>query len=76
MPGMLTDEQLDDLEAARGAEFRTLWLEMMIEHHEGALEMAATAASDGEFADTVAMAEVDPVLPAGRDRPHADLLDS
>ena len=57
MPGMVTEEQLDDLEAARGVEFRTLWLEMMIEHHEGALEMAATAASDGEFADTVAMAE-------------------
>ena len=57
MPGMLTNDQLDDLEAARGAEFRTLWLQLMIEHHEGALEMASTAASDGEFADTVAMAE-------------------
>ena len=57
MPGMLTDEQLDDLETARGAEFRSRWLEMMIEHHEGALDMAATEATDGEFADAVAMAE-------------------
>ena len=56
MPGMLTGEQLDELEAARGAEFRRMWLEMMVEHHQGAVEMATTEASDGEFDDAVAMA--------------------
>jgi uncharacterized protein (DUF305 family) len=39
MPGMLTHAQLMQLEAARGSEFDRLFLEFMIQHHEGALEM-------------------------------------
>lgn len=39
MPGMLTDEQLAGLDAARGAEWDRLFLEYMIMHHEGALSM-------------------------------------
>jgi uncharacterized protein (DUF305 family) len=39
MPGMLTEEQLASLEAAEGAEFDRLFLEYMIQHHQGALEM-------------------------------------
>ena len=39
MPGMLTDEELKQLEAARGAEFDRLFLAFMIRHHEGALTM-------------------------------------
>ena len=39
MPGMLTDEEMAELEAAEGAEFDTLFLEFMIEHHLGAIEM-------------------------------------
>lgn len=42
MPGMLTPAQLDRLRAARGVEFERLFLEGMIQHHEGALEMVAT----------------------------------
>ena len=57
MPGMMTNEEMDDLEAAQGAEFQTMWLEMMIEHHEGAIEMASAEEADGEFADAVAMAK-------------------
>ena len=40
MSGMLTEEQLDDLAAASGAEFDILFAEGMIEHHEGAIDMA------------------------------------
>lgn len=48
MPGMLTEEQLDRLEAADGEEFERLFLEYMIQHHSGALEMVADLwASDG-----------------------------
>lgn len=48
MPGMLTDEQLERLEAADGEEFERLFLEYMIQHHSGALEMVADLwASDG-----------------------------
>jgi uncharacterized protein (DUF305 family) len=41
MPGMLTEEELDRLEAAEGEEFDRLFLEYMIRHHEGALTMVA-----------------------------------
>ena len=39
MPGMLTEEQMASLAAARGGEFDRLFLELMIQHHEGALVM-------------------------------------
>ncbi len=40
MDGMLTQAQLDELKAAKGAEFDRLFLEGMIAHHEGAIAMA------------------------------------
>lgn len=39
MPGMLTTQQLAQLDAARGAEFDRLYLMFMIGHHQGALSM-------------------------------------
>ena len=39
MPGMLTEEEMARLSAARGSEFDLLFLEFMIHHHEGALVM-------------------------------------
>lgn len=39
MPGMLTDEELAQLRAARGVAFDRLLLRFMIRHHEGALTM-------------------------------------
>jgi uncharacterized protein (DUF305 family) len=39
MPGMLTPEQLAQLDKARSAEWDRLFLTFMIRHHEGALEM-------------------------------------
>jgi uncharacterized protein (DUF305 family) len=39
MPGMLTAEQMARLAAATGEEFDRLFLEFMIQHHEGALTM-------------------------------------
>jgi uncharacterized protein (DUF305 family) len=41
MPGMLTSEQLAQLDAAKGAEFDRLFLLFMIQHHEGALKMVS-----------------------------------
>ena len=40
MSGMLTDEQLAELEAVSGTEFDRLFATLMIEHHKGAVEMA------------------------------------
>ncbi len=39
MPGMLTDEQMKQLDAARGKEFDRLFLQFMIQHHQGAVTM-------------------------------------
>jgi uncharacterized protein (DUF305 family) len=39
MPGMLTEEQLAQLDAARGPEFDRLFLKFMIQHHTGAISM-------------------------------------
>ena len=39
MPGMLTTEQLAQLDRARGPEFDELFLRFMIQHHEGAITM-------------------------------------
>lgn len=39
MPGMLSPEQMKELDAARGANFDRLFLRYMIQHHEGAITM-------------------------------------
>ncbi len=39
MPGMLTKEQLARLNTAKGADFDRAFLELMIQHHMGALKM-------------------------------------
>jgi uncharacterized protein (DUF305 family) len=39
MPGMLTPEQLRQLDQARGAAFDRLFLTLMIQHHRGAVTM-------------------------------------
>jgi uncharacterized protein (DUF305 family) len=39
MPGMLTSEQMTQLDQARGPDFDRLFLVFMIQHHEGALTM-------------------------------------
>jgi uncharacterized protein (DUF305 family) len=39
MPGMLTDEEMDELDKSRGVEFDRLFLLGMFKHHLGAIEM-------------------------------------
>ncbi len=39
MPGMLTAEQLAQLDRARGPDFDPLFLRLMIQHHQGAITM-------------------------------------
>ncbi len=39
MPGMLSDAQLKELDAARDREFDRLFLKFMIQHHKGAVSM-------------------------------------
>jgi uncharacterized protein (DUF305 family) len=39
MPGMLSDDQMKQLDAVRGKEFDRLFLTFMIQHHRGAVSM-------------------------------------
>ena len=39
MPGMLSDDEMAQLDKARGPEWDKLFLKFMIKHHEGALKM-------------------------------------
>jgi uncharacterized protein (DUF305 family) len=54
MPGMLTEEQMKQLDAARGTVFDKLYLRYMIQHHSGAISMvekllATPGAAQDEF---------------------------
>jgi uncharacterized protein (DUF305 family) len=54
MPGMLSDEQMKQLDSARGREFDRLFLTFMIQHHKGAITMveqllASPGAAQDEF---------------------------
>ena len=52
MPGMLTPEQLADLDRARGPTFDRLFLTYMIQHHQGAVTMVLDLfATDGAGQD-------------------------
>src|SRR5680860_973640 len=57
MPGMMSSQDMDELETAVDADFQEMWLEMMLEHHEGAVEMAQTEQDDGEFEPAMELAE-------------------
>ena len=57
MPGMMSEDEMGDLESAEGDEWDEMFLTMMIEHHEGAIEMARTEQSEGQNPDAVALAE-------------------
>ena len=55
--GMMDEDEMNDLMAAPGANWDRMFLEMMIEHHEGAVEMAQVEVDAGENPDAVAMAK-------------------
>lgn len=57
MPGMMSAEAMTDLESSDDRDFEEMWLAMMIAHHEGAIEMAATETEAGVNDEAVALAE-------------------
>jgi uncharacterized protein (DUF305 family) len=57
MDGMMSDSDMQDLDAAEGTEAEQLFLSQMIEHHTGAIEMAQTEIEDGQNPDAIEMAE-------------------
>lgn len=55
--GMMTADDMKQLEAASGPEFDRMFLEMMIEHHRGAITMARDVQSAGSHPDVLALAD-------------------
>lgn len=55
--GMMSDGDMEALEAATGVEASRLFLEQMIVHHEGAIEMAQDEVDNGQNPDVITLAE-------------------
>ena len=56
MSGMMSEADLEELRSADGQEASRLFLEQMIEHHRGAVEMAETQVEDGRSPEAVDLA--------------------
>ena len=65
MPGMMIAGGDGDLESDSDAEFEDMWLDMMVQHHEGAIEVAKdeqvrrSPASTSPNIETGQQAEID-----------------
>jgi uncharacterized protein (DUF305 family) len=57
MQGMVDQATMTKLGSLSGAEFDTLWLESMISHHQGAIEMAKAEIANGENVDAKGLAQ-------------------
>ena len=55
--GMMSDADMDQLQQVEGSEASRLFLEQMIEHHEGAIVMAQAELDDGEYPEALKLAE-------------------
>lgn len=54
--GMMSEDDMDELHQSSGIAFDEMFLTMMIEHHDGAIEMAQTEQEDGKSSDAVELA--------------------
>ncbi|GAA1979587.1 DUF305 domain-containing protein [Microbacterium pumilum] len=55
--GMMSDTDMQALADATGDEASRLFLEQMIEHHQGAIDMAQNEVDNGQNADVIALAQ-------------------
>ena len=56
MPGMMTDAQMNELRNASGAAFDAMFLQMMIEHHRGAVTDAQQEVDSGSNPEATQLA--------------------
>jgi uncharacterized protein (DUF305 family) len=56
MPGEMSDQDMSTLEAAKGAEFDRMFTQMMVDHHNGAIQMAKEQQKNGANSDAKALA--------------------
>jgi uncharacterized protein (DUF305 family) len=57
MEGMMTAEEMDQLATLSGPEFDTMWMEMMIRHHQGAIAQSETVKAAGSNPEALALAD-------------------
>jgi uncharacterized protein (DUF305 family) len=57
MQGMVDEATMSKLKSLNGAEFDKLWLDSMISHHQGAIEMAKAEIANGDNADAKSLAQ-------------------
>ncbi len=57
MSGMMSDSDMQDLDQASAKDAGKLYLEQMIQHHEGAVAVAKTVVDKGKNTDAVQMAK-------------------
>lgn len=57
MQGMVDEATMTTLKSLNGAEFDKLWLESMISHHQGAIEMAKAEIANGDNVDAKSLAK-------------------
>lgn len=55
--GMMSEEDMQALDAATGVDASRLFLEQMMEHHRGAIDMAQEEVDNGQNADATALAQ-------------------
>jgi len=56
-PGMMSDQEMSDIESASGTDFDRMFLQMMIRHHQGAVEMADNEQQQGQNPEAKQLAE-------------------
>ncbi|MFC0430887.1 DUF305 domain-containing protein [Kutzneria buriramensis] len=57
MPGMMSDADMAKLQTVKGGDFDTMWLQMMVQHHQGAIDMAKTELAQGSSTDAKTLAQ-------------------
>jgi len=57
VPGMMDPQDMAKLEQAKSADFDKMFLDMMIKHHQGAIDMAKTELQNGSSADAKKLAQ-------------------
>jgi uncharacterized protein (DUF305 family) len=76
MPGMMSDAEMGSLMKSSGADFDRMFLEMMIRHHEGAIEMAKEEQDKGTNVEAKQLAGSIATSQAAEVKEMRDLLDA